>query len=155
MWLFLFVGLVLVATAYFAVSAAVAPNLAARGRARMATRPWGAVLLGLGVSVPWFVVGLLLLQAPPAGAKLAGALLLMLWVLCGLLGGAGIAQHIGGASESAAWTHTVRGGLLISLTWILPFVGWFIALPLTMAAGVGCVLLGVFGRKQELAAAAF
>ena len=37
-----------------------------------------------------------------------------------------------------------RGGLLLTLTWILPLVGWLIVLPLSLCTGVGCLILGLF-----------
>jgi hypothetical protein len=68
-----------------------------------------------------------------------------MWILAGLVGGAGIAQHVGrGRDGTAEWLQTVRGGLFISLTWILPLVGWLGILPLTLATGVGCLVLGLF-----------
>jgi len=149
MFFYLHLGLILVATAYYAVSAAVAPRLARRSRDRFARRPWSPIIVGLLISTPWVFVAMVMLNANLPGVKLVGATLGILWVLCGLMGGAGIAQHIGGGSvESASWVQTLRGGLLISLTWILPLVGWLVVLPLTLAAGVGCMVQGIFSRGQ-------
>jgi len=151
-WLFIHIGVILVVTAYYSLGAALAPGLTGRARALFARRPWMPVLIGLALSLPWVVASIVLLQQPAGAAKFTGAALGCLWVLSGLIGGAGIAQHIGRteAGGTALWLQTVRGGLFISLTWILPLVGWLLVLPLTLAAGVGCLVLGMFsGRGGE------
>lgn len=143
-FLFIHIGVILVATSYYVLGAAVAPTLTARGRRQFARRPWLPLLLGLFVSVPWVVAAIALLNAPVGAAKFAGAVIGCLWLLCALLGGAGVAQHVGrGVSDDpSGWQNSVRGGLFISLTWILPLVGWLGMLPLSLAAGLGCLILG-------------
>ena len=143
-FLYMHIGVILVVTAYYAMAAAVAPRLTERGRSRFARRPWLPVLLGLVISLPWVLFAIALLSAAAAPVKFAGAALGCLWILCGLMGGAGIAQHVGrgGADGPCSWVQTVRGGLFISLTWILPLVGWMIMLPMTLAAGTGCLAMG-------------
>ena len=144
-FLFIHIGVILVVTAYFAVGAAVAPTLTSRARHRFAQRPWLPAVIGLVISVPWIVAALVLLNLPSGAFKFAGAFAGCSWILAGLVGGAGIAQHIGrGRDGTAEWIQTVRGGLFISLTWILPLVGWLGILPLTLATGVGCLVLGLF-----------
>lgn len=148
--LFIHVGVILVVTAYFTVGAAVAPTLTSRARHRFAQRPWLPAVIGLAISVPWIVAALVLLNLPSGAFKFAGAFLGCTWILAGLVGGAGIAQHIGrGREDTAEWIQTVRGGLFISLTWILPLVGWLGILPLTLATGVGCLVLGLFPVRAK------
>jgi uncharacterized protein (DUF1800 family) len=150
-YLFIHLGIILVVTAYYAVGAMLAPGMTARARIRFARRPWLPVLVGLACSVPWVLAAILLLNAASAPLRFAGATIGCLWVLAGLLGGAGIAQHVGGPrdADDVTWVHSVRGGLFISLTWILPLVGWLGMLPLTLAAGVGCLLLGVVPMRRD------
>lgn len=151
MWLFVHVGVIAMAASYYMLGAAVAPRLTERARDRFARRPWLPVVVGLGISIPWVVLSLVLLNTP---VKLVGAIGLGLWVLCGLVGGAGIAQHVGVASsgEDVTWRHTLRGGLFIGLTWALPLVGWLFMLPMTLAAGIGSLSMG-FVRRRAVAAA--
>ena len=155
--LFLHVGVILVVTAYYAFSAALAPRITHRARVRFAQRPWLPMLIGVGFSVPWVIAGLVLMNAPLAPAKFIGVVLSLAWVLLGLIGGAGIAQHIGAPHMNPAreahlqpsWHDSIRGGLFITLTWVLPLVGWFAMLPLTLATGVGCLFLGLLPMKIE------
>lgn len=153
-WLLIHLGVILVVSAYYAASAAMAPRLTERAWLRFARRPWLPALIGIGVSLPWVVASLILMNLPMGGAKFAGATLGLLWILCGLVGGAAIAQHVGqGSGTSEAWVRSVRGGLFITLTWVLPLVGWLIMIPLTLASGVGCLIVGLFPvRPQSLPA---
>jgi len=152
-WLFIHIGVILVVTAYYTLGASLAPQLTGRARAQFARRPWLPVLIGLALSLPWVIACIVLLRQDAGAAKFTGAALGCLWVLSGLIGGAGIAQHIGRteAGGTALWLQTVRGGLFISLTWILPLVGWLLMLPLTLAAGLGCLVLGMFSGRGAAA----
>lgn len=148
-FLFIHLGVILVVTAYYALSAALAPGLTERARQRFARRPWLPVIVGLVVSGPWVLTSIVLMQTGIAGIAFLGAVLGCLWLLCGLIGGAAIAQHVGGrGSSSLSLADTVRGGLLLSLTWVLPLIGWLGMLPLTLAAGVGCLILGLFPARE-------
>ena len=149
-FLFLHIGVILVVAAYYTFGASLAPRMTQRGRIRFARRPWLPILIGVGISIPWVVLALVALNLPNGAVKFAGAALGSLWILCGLLGGASIAQHIGRVEgQSPSWSQTFRGGLFIVLTWILPIVGWLVMLPMTLCAGVGCLLLGMLPMKDQ------
>lgn len=149
---FIHIGVILVVAAYYTLGASLAPRLTDRARTRFASRPWLPVLLGVLVSVPWVALAIVLLNASSGPLRFLGASLAALWVLMGLLGGAGIAQHIGRVEgEAVKWTHAFRGGLLMVLTWALPIVGWLIMLPLSLAAGIGCLLMGLVPVRSSQA----
>ena len=152
-YLFIHLGIVLVAAAYFTVGALLVPRLTGRARGRFAQRPWLPMLLGTAVSLPWAGLAIALLNSNAAALKFAGAVGGGLWVLTGLVGGAAIAQHLGGARRDAAptWLHAFRGGLFLSMTWILPIIGWLLVLPLSLATGVGCLLLGFLPERSSAA----
>lgn len=145
--LFLHIGVILVVTAYFGLGAALIPRITQRARIRFGRRPWLPMLIGVAISLPWVVASLVLLNLDAAAIKFAGAAIGCLWILLGLIGGAGIAQHVGSGGTAGAgpvtWVQTVRGALFISLTWVLPLVGWLVMLPLTLAAGIGCLVMGL------------
>lgn len=150
-WLFIHIGVILVVTSYYTLGAALAPALTDRARRHFARRPWLPILIGLAISLPWVLAAIVLLQQTPAAVKFLGAVLGGLWVLLGLIGGAGIAKHVGGngAPDRDSWVQTFRGGLIISLTWVLPIVGWLGMLPMTLAAGIGCLAMGVFSGREK------
>ena len=149
-FLFIHIGVILVVASYYTFGASLAPQMTERGRIRFARRPWLPIVIGTLVSVPWVVIALVALNMPSGAVKFAGAALGSLWILSGLLGGASIAQHIGRVDgQSPTWSQTFRGGLLIVLTWILPIVGWLVMLPMTLCAGVGCLLLGILPMRSQ------
>lgn len=152
-WLFIHIGVILVVASYFTLGAALAPALTSRARQLFAAQPWRPIVVGFVISAPWMLIAITLFRQTPAAAKFVGAVLGCLWILLGLIGGAGVAQHVGGGDNSShgvSWVQTFRGGLFISLTWALPLVGWLGMLPLTMSAGIGCLVLGsFFGRSNK------
>ncbi len=149
-FLFIHIGVILVVTAYFTVGAAVAPTLTSRARHRFAQRPWLPAIIGLVISVPWIAVALVLLNLPSGAFKFAGAAAGCLCTLAAPWGRAATPPHSGGGRPATAdWIQTVRGGLFITLTWILPLVGWLGILPLTLATGVGCLVLGLFPVQAQ------
>ncbi len=49
------------------------------------------------------------------------------------------------------WRRVVRGTAALGLSWVIPFVGWFVLLPGTLAMGLGATALAVFqpeGRRE-------
>lgn len=151
-WLFIHIGVILVVTSYYMLGAALTPVLTSRARRLFADRPWLPIVVGLVISVPWVLISIVLLQQASAAVKFFGVVMGCFWILSGLIGGAGIAQHVGGGdltSDRASWVQTFRGGLFISLTWVLPLVGWMGMLPLTMSAGIGCLVLGLYSGRQK------
>jgi len=148
-FLWLHVGTILVVTAYFAVATAIAPGIVGRGADRFGRRPWLAMLVGVLCSLPWALASLALMQIGRPPFIGVGQILGLSWLLAGLVGAASIALHVGRREgDHSPTTETVRGGLLLTLTWALPVIGWFIVLPLTLATGVGCLVLGVLPRKS-------
>ncbi len=150
-WLWVHVGILLIAVAYAVCGSALLPRAAERGRERLAQRPLRTLLVGLGLSVPWMLVAILLIASGKGSiVGLVGAGLAIAWVLVALLGLASVALHVGSRGEvgPARWTTTVRGAAIVSLTWMLPIVGWFVALPLSLACGLGCLV----GRAPSSAA---
>ena len=141
-FLFVHIRLVLVVTAYCTLGATLAPVLIQRSRVRCAHRPWLPIVLGMVISVPWVVVALVLLDLPAAPLKFAGAALAGLWVLCGLIGDAGSRNTLDPAVRSTRRPGCTASDC-VSLTWILPLDGWLVMLPLTLAARVGCLAMGL------------
>lgn len=116
------------------------PGLTQRGRQIVAEHPLRTLLVG---AIGWAVFGGLAAwfysRANPTAAHLA----LALPALVCLLGAPGLYTHIGNRivalrarEASALWCVVV--GALVSLTAALfPFVGWFLILPLLLAAEFG------------------
>lgn len=155
--LFLHLGILLVVTAHFALWSALFPGLRERGQQRFAAHPWKTTFVGLGISIPVALFAIALLKdGGDDGGKFLGAVISCLWVVWGLVGCPSLAAHVGSlaGAESGDQTVVIRGAAIIVLSWMLPLLGWFLLLPLTLACGVGCCLMSRRGRQQPPATAA-
>jgi hypothetical protein len=133
---------------------ACAPARVERARTNYERRPLRTTLLGLFISAPTIGIGLALSSVPRGPVKLVGLVLIMLTILAGLFGSAGLSRLIGQRLASPAdnaqpWRRVLRGGIVLSVSFVLPFIGWFMVLPFTLISGVGALLSGA---PRELAA---
>lgn len=143
-WLWVHIGVLLVLVGYASCGHALFPQLVEGGRARFEARPARTLLVGLAISLPWVGLGIALANAPNGALKFAGVLLGLAWLSLALVGVSSIALRVGARSETGPvrWTQVARGAGFVGFTWMLPILGWFVVLPLTLACGVGCVLGG-------------
>jgi hypothetical protein len=154
---FLVVGTLIVLVSYWLAAAALFPRTVARARVAYTERPVRATLLGAAVGGPSVLVGLALLNAPNGAAKLLGAVVVSTQILLGLLGSAGLGERIGAGLPSAGdagrpWRAVLRGGIVLSLTFLFPIIGWFGVLPWALTSGVGAALMAMraFPRLSAL-----
>ena len=134
-WLWVHVGVLLVVMGYAICGHAMFPRIVETGQRRLAHRPLRTLFIGLAISLPWVGV--------------VGALLGLAWIALALVGTASIALRVGTRGEAAPtrWTTVARGAGFVALTWMLPILGWFVVLPLTLACGVGCLVGSLVGRS--------
>jgi hypothetical protein len=157
---FLVLGALLVLEAYWLASAALFPGWVARAREVYDARPVRATLVGALVAAPLGIVGVGAATNAPNGAlKLVGALLASVPILLALGGSTGLALRIGAglalpADELAPWRRVLRGGIVLSLTFLLPVVGWFVVLPWALVSGVGAALLALRPARRAVTAVA-
>jgi Mn2+/Fe2+ NRAMP family transporter len=141
-WLWVHVGVLLVVIGYAACGFALFPRVVESGRRRLDIAPLRALLIGLAISIPWVGLAIGLANAPSGALKFAGVILGLAWIAVALIGTTAIALRVGlhGEAVPARWTHVARGAGFVALTWMLPVLGWFVVLPLTLACGVGCLV---------------
>jgi len=107
-------------------------------------RPVRATMVGLVVGVPLLALGAATAgkgQGTPALGVIGVALLLLL-LLPAVFGLAGLARRIGAGlvpaeDEARPFGRTLRGGLVLAATFLLPFAGWFVLLPWALVSGFG------------------
>lgn len=143
-WLWVHVGVLLALVGYATCGHALFPRLVEGGRDRLETRPIRTLMIGLAVSIPWVAIALALANTPNGALKFASALLGLAWLLLALVGVSSIALRVGARGEAGPvrWTQVARGAGFVGFTWMLPVLGWFVVLPLTLACGVGCAIGG-------------
>jgi hypothetical protein len=156
---FLVLGTLIVLVSYWLAAAALFPRTVARARVAYSERPVRATVIGAAVGGPSVLIGLALLSAPNGAAKLLGGAVVSTQILLGLLGSAGLGQRIGAGLPSAGdasrpWRAVLRGGTVLSLTFLLPIIGWFGVLPWALTSGVGAALMAMraFSRQRPSSA---
>lgn len=151
---FLIVGAQIVFVAYWLAAEALFPALVEAARKRYQSRPIRISLLGALALAPVGFLGAALAAAPNPAVKLAGAAVLSLPVLLGLLGSAGFTLHIGyglpsAADEQQPWRRVFRGGIVLVCVFLLPVIGWFFILPWTLVSGLGAAVSAIWSQWKQ------
>jgi hypothetical protein len=141
-WLWVHIGVLLVIVGYATCGHAMLPRAVESGRRRLERGPIRTALKGLAISIPWVGVAVVLMNLPNGALKFAGVLLGLSWLALALVGTSAVALQVGSRGESGPtrWTHVARGAGFVALTWMLPVLGWFVVMPLTLACGIGSLI---------------
>jgi hypothetical protein len=110
----------------------------------------GLPIAGFGI----FVVAILSkLPQPLAAITIIGFICLLL--IYAHVGVSAIASVLGDRLPSPAdkdrpWNATVRGGIVLELSYLLPVIGWFIILPISLIVGIGLTTRSlIFAIKRK------
>ena len=91
-----------------------------------------------------------MLRKMPGGfGTITSVALSSLYFVYASAGMAGLATCIGlrltsPADSERPWRATLRGGIVLELAYLLPILGWFLILPVSIIAGSGAVSLALF-----------
>lgn len=155
-FLFVILGLVIVFVSYWLMTAALFPDFVARSAGHLGRAPIKMAMLGLVTLGPLLLLGGQLSKlAPNGGLKLLGVAIMLVAVLAALLGSSGLALRIGeglkaACDETDPWRRTLRGGIVLGLTFVLPLVGTFLIMPFALVAGFGTFLSSFFRKRPML-----
>jgi len=143
----LIVGLLTVYVSYWLIAQALFPRLVERARERYG-QPVKITLIGLAAAALPVLLGVIIANLPNPALKLTGVTLMLIPALLGLVGSAGLTLRIGTGLPSPAdaqqpWRRGLRGGILLALTFLLPFVGWIVLPVWTLVSGFGAFILSV------------
>jgi hypothetical protein len=154
---FIVIGILAIYVNYWLLAEALFPALVERA-SRQYANPVKLTLVGLATAVVPVVVGLILANQANPLTKIAGLTLVIVPGLIGLAGSAGLALRIGIGLNSPLdatqpWRRVLRGGVVLSCSFLLPVVGWVI-LPLwVLVSGLGAFLLGLQEQKPQFPSA--
>lgn len=151
-FLFIILGFVIVYVGYWLLAAGLFPRFVERcaeivGHAPIKSTLLGAVTLGPLVALGFGISS----KAPNTIGKVLGLGIVLVCALAALFGSAGLALRVGHGLKSARddqepWRRVLRGGIVLALTFVLPFLGTFLVMPLAFVSGFGAVLLACFKR---------
>lgn len=134
-------GFFLVLLAHWTAAAGLFVQTTDACRRQFAERPVRCTLVGIATFGSMVLLAIFALKRGGGGfVLLAGSVPLLI----SFIGTAGIALHIGtrlcgGGAER--WRLVMRGGVILGLCFITPFLGWLIIAPLGLASGFGALLL--------------
>ena len=106
--------------------------------------PLSAVVIGFAVVVARFSGGL---------GAIVSAAILCAFAMVSSAGVAGFAACIGErlpspGDASRPWKATLRGGIALELSYLLPVLGWFVILPLSLVIGCGAATLSLINLSR-------
>ncbi len=152
--LFLVLGTLTTIVSYWLLFEAMVPRMVEAARQAYEQRLRRTLWVGLLVVLPGLVVGFSLANAPVALLKLLGVTMLMLLALMGLMGSAGLTRLLGQRlpspdDETYPWRRVLRGGIVLAICFVLPLIGWFLVLPITLVTGVGATVRAYSRIRRE------
>jgi hypothetical protein len=110
-------------------------------------------LAGLPVTLAALILASASKSIPgPLGTIWAGAII-CLYLMQASVGVAGLVTCIGErlaspADAGRAWRGTLRGSIVLVLTYLLPILGWFVIIPASFIVGSGSSALSLLNRTQ-------
>lgn len=157
-FLFVILGFLIVYVGYWLMAFGLFPAQTERCADRISQAPVKTTLVGAVTLVPLVTIGFLIgSKAPNAMIKVLGIGLVLVALLVALFGAAGLALRIGQGLKSARdeaepWRRVLRGGVVLGLTFVMPFLGTFVLMPFAFLAGFGAMILARPRREPALQA---
>lgn len=145
-WTALFVGLMVVLPAVWLLFGALWPAAVGRAQARIPARPVVTFFAGLGAALVFTVLIAVFTQVNAAPLALVVFAFALGWSFFGL---SGLARHVGSRLTSPhepPWKAQLRGGIVLALSFLVPFLGWLLIFPIALVLGAGAATTSVFRR---------
>jgi len=150
------VALLVSIVSYWLLVRSFSPAWAERARDRWTRSPTTCVLTGIPVAGAFVAIVLVLGHIPFPVLKPLAVLFGALSFGVALAGAGGLAARAGEglasrADEGRAWMRTLKGGVALLASCLVPILGWFVIAPLVLIGGAGAALFATFGRDGVLA----
>jgi hypothetical protein len=150
---FLIIGLLICYVSYWLAASALFPGVVDRARRQYERHPFRVTLVGIALAVPFVLVSIGIGKVAHPLAKMLGVAVISVPILYGLIGSAGLALRIGASLQSSLdetqpWRRVLRGSVVLSLTFLLPVIGWFIVMPWTLVSGLGAAVCAMFQKQH-------
>ncbi len=120
-------------------------------RRRSVGNPYRSLLIGAVLAALTFGLVSVANTIGGVAGEIAAFTIVCVYLAWAHLGLAGLVTHIGlnlplDSDTHSPWHTTLRGGVALELTYLLPIVGWFGILPLSLIIGAGAATLAVTDR---------
>jgi len=149
---FVILGMLLAFSGLWLLCRGLWPQAVEAAAARCAKRVWPYFLAGIPLTLVMLVLARTLFVLGPAG-KFAAVAVVCFYMIQAHTGVSGLATAIGRRlpsplDEHSPWRATLRGGIALELTYLLPILGWFVVLPASMIIGTGAVNMALLSRLR-------
>ena len=150
---FVILGMMLAFPGLWLLCRGLWPEAVAGAADRCRKSLWSSFLVGLPITILVIAVTRILFGVFGPVGKIAGVGVVSLYMLQAHTGVSGLATSIGRRlfsplDEQRPWRSTLRGGVVLELTYLLPILGWFIILPASIIIGSGAANLGLFSKLK-------
>lgn len=144
---FVILGLLLAFPGLWLLCRGLWPNTVTNAAAVCRNGLFKAFLAGLLPTVLVIVAAATLSKLGPPGI-IAAIIVVCLYLMIANCGVAGLAMAIGErldslSDDAPAWRVILRGGVAMELAYLLPILGWFGLLPISMTIGCGASLIAM------------
>lgn len=142
-------------TGYFLFVRSLFAGFAARAEFAWSHRPWLSFLLGVPTLLVLGLGSFWLLNAPSGALRIAGFGVGGLSLGFVLGGTSGLAARVGRGLSAPTdagreWARTLRGGIVLEISMLLPVLGWFLIAPLAVIGGAGAAARALFSRGERV-----
>ena len=150
---FVILGMMLAFPGLWLLCRGLWPESVAAATDRCSRSLWSSFLVGLPITIVMIVVTRILFSILGPAGKIAGVGVVCLYMLQAHTGVSGLATSIGRRllsplDEQRPWRSTLRGGVVLELTYLLPLLGWFVILPASIIIGSGAANLGLLSKLR-------
>ena len=109
--------------------------------------------IGIPITAIAVVIVIVVGKLPASFGQIGGVLTFSALFLYAQIGVSGLATQIGNrlpspADKDKAWRPTLRGSIILALSWLLPLVGWFLIIPVSVIHGAGATTRSLFPKKK-------
>ena len=149
---FVIVGMLLAFSGLWLLCRGLWPEAVEAAAERCTKRIWPYFFSGIPLTLVTIVVTRILFVLGPIG-KIASVGVVCLYMLQAHTGVSGLVTAIGRRlpsplDEHSPWRATLRGGIALELTYLLPIVGWFVVLPASIIIGTGVFNVSLLSRLR-------
>jgi len=150
---FVILGMMLAFSGLWLLCRGLWPEAVAAAADRCDKRLWSSFLAGVPITIMMIAVTIILFNVLGPVGKIAGLGVVCLYMLQAHTGVSGLATSIGRRlaaphDEQRPWRSTLRGGVVLELAYLLPFLGWFVILPASIIIGSGAANLGLLSKLK-------
>jgi hypothetical protein len=147
---FVILGILLAFSGLWLLARGLWPEAVEAAAERCAKRIWPYFLAGIPLTLVTIILTRILFVLGPVG-KIASVGIVCLYMLQAHTGVSGLVTAIGRRLPSpldqhSPWRATLRGGIALELTYLLPILGWFVVLPASLIIGTGAINVGLLSR---------